>query len=234
MATFRMPPPPPKLVVEPPEPPWQSGGTGSDVLFQISGIEALAATLRSMPKVYRDAAGYEMANIAHEVVDDAKDNYVPFRFGGLKDSGDADEYDPNGSGVDITQIAMWFGGPAAVSVSDVSVHSIASKQHRAIHSEGLHIVDPSLYALAQHEDLSYHHHPPPDQTGPKYLERPLIKIQDTIVPRIAKAAGIALGTDLGVLESDLRGMPSYPGYGPKDASGAPKFGKSGPAAGATK
>ena len=193
--TFRLPPLPPKLVVQPPKVDFDSGGASADVSFACSGLQSLSETLLSLGKVYRDAAGYKMADIAHEIIEDAKDNYVPYETGALHDSGDADEYDPATS-PDITEIAMWFGAPGSQIESSPGARTTleVTVKRRMTENEGLtQTKDPSLYALEQHENMIYKHHPPPDQTGPKYLERPFNARAPRMAEEIAESVGIAFG-----------------------------------------
>lgn len=199
-------PPLPRPGAPPPvaKPPFSSGGSGADVSYSISGSDEIISTLKKVPKWYVDAAGYEMAEIAHEVIQDAKDHYVPFKFGPLKDSGGADEYKPNGSMKvpEITEIRMWFGAPVAASAS-------LEGKRLSFNEGGLSVQDASAYALEQHENLTFKHNPPPDMTGPKYLERPLLAKFDQIEERLAKAM---FAVDIGGNVPDMR-RPGTPTAG---------------------
>lgn len=166
---------PAKLVIQQPKVDYQSGGEGADLFMSISGIDALVATLRAMPQVAKDAAGFEMADIAHEIIEDAKANYVPWETGELRDSGNADEYTPN-SGAEITEIKMWFGQSRSESANAAIQAAILVGDLSGAPR------DPSEYAEIQHEDMLFKH---PRGGGPKYLEIPFNKVLNTIVPRIA-------------------------------------------------
>lgn len=185
-----------KLKVEPPKVDFQSGGEGAEVFFQVKGLEQLAATLRSMPKIARRTAGVEMANIAHEVIADARDNYVPYKSGALHDSGDADEYSESMDS-EITQIAMWFGGPLSATQGHGGEAAVTFEGERftatgkGVSTDKKKIVDAAEYAFQQHEYM--HKSYTKLGTGPKYLELPLMKIIDTIGPRIANAVGLSWG-----------------------------------------
>jgi hypothetical protein len=183
--TFRMPSKSAEIVPQKPPPPaWVSGGATADVyydtqgaFYEMRGMDALQQNIALLPEACQDAAGCEMANIAAEVIQDAKDNYVPVKFGNLKDSGRSDEYEP-GRGMGITEIGMWFGGPPDVGSGGAGVSTAAATQ------AGLSATaDPALYALVQHEFLGYHH----TIGGAKYLEKPLLAMLPKILPRIARA-----------------------------------------------
>ena len=174
---------PAKLVIIPPKIDFQSGGEGADLFMSVKGLDALAATLRSMPQVAKDAAGFEMADIAHEVIDDADANYVPWETRALLESGNADEY-VAGSGAEITQIAMWYGQTISESAKEAIGRAIIAGDISGKPR------DPSQYAEIQHEDMSFNH---PRGGGPKYLEIPLNKIVGTIGPRIASKVAEAWG-----------------------------------------
>jgi hypothetical protein len=136
-----------------------------------------------------DAAGAELSIIAHEIIEDAKENYVPFRTGVLKDSGDSDEYIPN-RGIELTQIAMWFGGVVGPEALE---HGVRSAQE---------------YALVQHEDLTFHH----EFGGPKYLERPYDQAVGKVPDRLAQAVSNALGGDSGLAVGFEDSAVSYAGF----------------------
>lgn len=175
MATWRMPPIPPTPRLEKPKVDFVSGGAGSDVEFSYSGLEALEANLLKLGEYAMDAAGYEMANIARDVIADAKgetwdDSMVPILSGALRDSGDHDEYAP-GRAQSFIQIAMWFGAPIGPEAREAGIK------------------DTHVYAIAQHEDLTFAH----EYGGAKYLEIPFEARKPEVAPRIAKAVGRALG-----------------------------------------
>lgn len=177
----------PKPVIIAPTVDNESRSANAEVLFRSTGAKSLAQTLLLLPQTYLDAAGYEMAVIGREVIIDAQANYVPYDVGDLSASGDSDEYTPGS--IDAAQIAMWFGG-------EIGPEAVAHG-----------VVDVRRYALEQHENMEYHHPamkkdskgnvtgggpvgggPPGSGTGgPKYLERPLQKIEHTVVPRLAAA-----------------------------------------------
>lgn len=171
--TFRMPTIPPKLKVETPK-FFKSLGDDAEIGFQVHDATGLIGTLLSLPQVALDAAGYEMSKIANEVIDDAKENYVPVDTGNLKDSGDYDDYEPN-RGQTLAQIGMWFGG-------DIT-------REQALHGRN---ANARLYALDQHENMTYKHL----IGGPKYLERPFQKKFPQIRDRLAGAIRAALGDNL--------------------------------------
>jgi hypothetical protein len=146
-----------------------SGSEGADVFFSVSGIKSLSHNLLELSGASMDAAGYELATIAREIIEDAKENYCPYLFGHLKASGDSDEYQPN-KGIQLTQIMMWFGGVVGPEAKEAG------------------IVSANHYALEQHENMEFKH----PIGGPKYLERPFDKVRPTILPRLAVAIGKAL------------------------------------------
>lgn len=173
----------PKPVIIAPTVDNESRSDDAAVIFRSKGAKSLAATLLLLPQTYLDAAGSEMAVIGREVIIDAQANYVPYDVGDLSKSGDSDEFEP-GSSAGRVQIAMWFGGEVGPEAASVGV------------------VDVSAYALEQHENMEYHHPamngnrqggpvgggPPGSGTGgPKYLERPLQKMEPNVVPRLAAA-----------------------------------------------
>lgn len=173
----------PKPVIVAPTVDNESASVNAEVVFRSTGAKSLAATLIQLPQVYIDAAGYEMAVIGREVIMDAQANYVPVDTGDLSSSGDSDEYE-QGSKYGKVLIAMWFGGEVGPEAASMGV------------------ADVRKYALEQHENMEYHHPalnslglggpvgggPPGSGTGgPKYLERPLQKIEHTVVPRLAAA-----------------------------------------------
>lgn len=172
MTVWKGPPLPKKPVIKPKIVEWHGGSEGADVSFTISGAKALQANLLSMAESMRDAAGYEMAIAAHEVIVDAQENYVPVRFGHLKASGDSDTYEP-GMGITIAKIAMWFGGVVGPEALEAGV------------------VSANTYALIQHETPpSIFHH----EIGQwKYLEIPFMKMQAKIESRIANRIGNTIG-----------------------------------------
>lgn len=171
--TFRLPPIPPKLKVEPPK-FYKSLGSDAEIGFEVHDATGMIATLLALPQVALDAAGYEMSKIANEVIDDAKENYVPVDTGNLKDSGDFDDYEPN-RGQTLAQIGMWFGG-------DIT-------REQAAHGR---TANAKLYALDQHENMTYKH----QIGGPKYLERPFQKRYSEVRDRLAGAIRAALGDNL--------------------------------------
>lgn len=174
----------PKPVIVAPTVDNEHTSTNAGVVFRSTGAKSLAQTLLLLPQTFVDAAGYEMAVIAREVIIDSQANYVPYDVGDLSASGDSDEYVP-GSKAETVQIAMWFGGEIG---PEAKAHGV---------------VDVRRYALEQHENMEFHHPamnfktgvggpvgggPPGSGTGgPKYLERPLQKIEHTVVPRLAAA-----------------------------------------------
>jgi hypothetical protein len=170
MAVWKMPPAPRKPAFVPPTVDFISGSEGADVYFSVSGIKSLSKNLMELSGASMDAAGNELSVIAHEIIEDAKENYVPFLFGHLKASGDSDEYTP-GKGIQLTQIMMWFGGVVGPEALEAG------------------IVSAEKYALEQHENLEFKH----SIGGPKYLERPFDKVRPTILPRVAKVIGESLG-----------------------------------------
>lgn len=195
MATWRLPPLPPKPRMERPKVDFVSGGADSDVSVSYSGLEALEANLRKIGEYAMDAAGYEMANIQRDVIADAKGDswdtsLVPIQFGDLRDSGDHDEYKP-GRGQSFIQIASWFGAPIGPEASEAGIK------------------DTSIYAAAQHEDLTYQH----EYGGPKYLEIPFERHRPTVAPRIAKAVANALGGST-PLDVAFRNITTGPPPGP--------------------
>lgn len=145
-----------------------SGSNGAEVL-RVTGAQALRDNILLLPVAAREAAAREMAVIAAEVIEDAKENYVPVDTGDLRDSGDSDDYVPD-STEEVTIVAMWFGG-------EVTAEELAHGKK-----------DVREYALEQHENMEYRH----SVGGPKYLERPFVKIIDTVGPRIANAIAVAL------------------------------------------
>lgn len=181
--TFKMPPLAPKAKFVPPTIDFESGSAGAEVSFTCRGLKSLEANLLSMPKIAVDAAGYEMADIAKEVIEDAQENFVPVDTGALKQSGDYDEYEP-GKGIGIAHIAMWFGGVVGPEALEHGV------------------IDVQAYALEQHENMEYRH----NIGGPKYLERPFMKAMPTILPRIAEAIDKAMGGN-NVMQIDITSGP---------------------------
>lgn len=169
MATFRMPALPKKIVLTPPKVDFVSESEGAEVSFKAIGLEALEENLKKLAPAVQNAAGYEMAKIAAEIIEDAKENYVPVDTGDLKASGDSDSYDETKL-FSIIKIAMWFGGEVGPEALEHGVKDVRS------------------YALEQHENLLFHH----NVGGPKYLERPFLIAEPTMLKRIADACGIAL------------------------------------------
>ncbi len=192
MAVFRMPPLPPKVKPVPVQIDYTSPGGVAEVGVQVKGLAALEANLRQMGSVAMDAAGYEMANIAAEVIEVAKDRYVPIDIGNLRDSGRSDEYQPN-RGQTITTIRMWFGGTEdELTVNEMEAADITGRKAYFGSAKRIRYkINPAnRYALEQHENMSYDHH---GVGGPKYLEIPFNNIIHTIQPRIASAVAEAIG-----------------------------------------
>lgn len=177
----------PKPNFVPPKVDWQSGGEGSDVFYSMSGMEALQANLDALPQACQDAAGVEMQKIAMEIIEEARDTYVPYKFGALRDSAGYDDYKP-GEGIKATEIGMWFGAPGSSSTPGEAI---------AVH-ENLTVKDPSMYAEDQHENLSYEHPIVGPVTAPaaKYLETPFTLKQPDVAERIARAIDDIGGPDL--------------------------------------
>lgn len=172
--TWKMPPLPPKAQFLAPKIDFVTSGAGAEVM-RLVGAEALAANILMLPMIIRNAANREMSIIAHEIILDAQENYVPVDVGNLRDSGDSDEAVEN-STQEITQIGMWFGGEPTV---EQTAHGV---------------VDVRKYALEQHENMEYKHNDPArPQAGAKYLERPFVTKMPDIGPRIARAIAEALG-----------------------------------------
>lgn len=191
----------PKLKIEPPK-SYGSLGKDAEVGFQVvQDASGLIDTLMNLPQTAMDAAGYEMSKIASEIIQDSKDNYVPVDTGNLKDSADFDDYQPN-RGQTLAQIGMWYAG-------DITAEQIA---------HGLN-VNAKLYALEQHENLSYRHH---GGGQAKFLEIPFDKKFGEIRDRLAAAIREALGTGLlgylltGKNDAGIAPTPRAGGYGDLD------------------
>jgi hypothetical protein len=199
----------PSPIVQPPiKLDFKSGGADADVSFSFTGMDDLATLLLSAPGAVRQACGYEMADIAHEVIALSKDEYVPRDTMALYDSANADEYDPR-TDAGITQIGMWYAAPGYASMSsDTNFVTATDKEGKVIgtyrqstgHGGGMVLKQPEKYALEQHENMEYDHH---GIGGPKYLERPFMLKQPEVFPRLAavyaqtlgKLASRHLGTD---------------------------------------
>jgi hypothetical protein len=184
-----------KPKMQPPTVDFVSGSEGAEVYYFMEGMESLLANLSVIPKYYQDIAGYEMANIAADIIADARDNYVPYQDGALRDSGASDEYNPS-AGMTIVEIGMWFaGGPAAGMGSEGRKIGHASASGRAA-AAGLHVIDPTSYALEQHENPAFIHPVLGPVSDPqyKYLEKPFLKAVPSVLPRIAKAIEDAGGS----------------------------------------
>jgi hypothetical protein len=183
----------PKPNFVPPKIDWQSGGEGSEVFYSMSGMEALQANLDTLPIACQDAAGVEMQKIAMEIIEEARDTYVPYKYGALRDSAGYDEYEV-GKGIKVTEIGMWFGAPGGGSPAGEAI---------AIH-ENLTVKDPSLYAEDQHSNTSYNHPIVGPVTAPsaKYLEIPFTLKQPEVAERIARAIDDMGGPNL----RDMPGM----------------------------
>lgn len=184
--TWRVPAAP-KIKLEPPKVDFVSGSEGAEVFYKLEGMASLIANIGELAPFYQDCAGYEMADIAAEIIQRAKDEFVPYRDGPLRDSGMSDEYQP-GRGIQITEIAMWFAGPGAVLGMGSSGRQVGkSTLHAEVAQAGLHVTDPTVYALEQHENLSFVHPVLGPVTSPqaKYLERPYMEMMPNILPRIA-------------------------------------------------
>lgn len=191
----------PKPTIVAPTVDSESRSDNAEVIFRSSGARSLAATLLMIPQTYLDAAGYELAAIGREVIIDAQANYVPVDTGDLSASGDSDEYEP-GSSAGRAQIAMWFGGEVGPEAASVGIR------------------DVRRYALEQHENMEYHHPPMNKKTGvggpvgggppgsgtggPKYLERPLQKIEHTVVPRVSAAIARVNDMNAAFVEMGIR------------------------------
>jgi len=214
--TFRMPSAAPPKAPQPPPPPpaWKSGGETADVyydtrdaFYKMTGMNALQQNLEMLPEYLQDVAGTEMANIAADVIANAKNGFVPWKLGHLSDSGRSDDYEP-GQGVGITEIGMWFGGPPDAGGGGAAMSAAVVEQ------EGLSVIDPSKYALVQHEDLSFNH---PMGGGAKYLEKPLLAMLPNILPRLAKAineANANVGTEALTQPYYATGLRGESGLGP--------------------
>lgn len=221
----RLPPLPsllPKIAIKPPTVDFVSGGEGAGVSFSATGFKALEEYLLEAPKYIRDAAGFEMASIAADVITDAKTNYVPYKNGHLQESGDSDEYQPGSMMAGgISQIKMWFGAPLS---GGQSAQALVIEIH-----EGVSTPDPSRYAWIQHE-INFEHPIVGPVTNPqmKYLERPFIAAEPTILARIAAAIEAATGgalaassltqnvnTSQSFMDISMRisESPLYPAYG---------------------
>lgn len=185
----------PTLKKEVPKVDFQSGGTGSDVFYQMKGMQAMIANITLLPKLYRDAAGYELANILADVIIDSRDNYVPYQNGVLRDSAGSDEYVP--SAENFLEMGCWYAAPGGI-IGMGSQGRQVGKSTSAGHARemGLHVEDPTLYAVVQHEDPEFKH----PVLGPvatpqwKYLEQPFNKMTPNIMPRITDAIEAAGGS----------------------------------------
>lgn len=186
MATFRMPALPPRTISQPVKVEFVTGGQDAGVSIQPSALSGIADLISAMPKAAQDAAGYEVSAILGEVIEDARENYVPYKDGYLRDSAGWDEYNPNSTAT-ITRLGAWFGAPAS--------EAQLGKATRAFFEEGLNIARPERYAFEQHENLSYDHPNLGVVTNPqaKYLERPFLAAEPSIVPRIANAVSAVWG-----------------------------------------
>lgn len=194
--TWKLPPLPQKPKFEAPKVDWQSGGLGVDVFYQMEGMEALQNNIDMLPQFYQDVAGREMTVIASEIIEEAREKYVPYRFGALRDSAGFDEYEP-GKGIRVTEIGMWFGAPGS---------GLDEGSALAVH-EGLSVKDPSVYAEDQHENLSYAHPVigPVETPQAKYLEIPVLLKAPDVPQRIASAIDAAGGPN--IMEGE--GMEKY-------------------------
>lgn len=175
--TFRMPAIPPKLKA--PEPPKVYGSLGkeAEIGFQVSDATGMIETLLSLPQVALDSAGYEMARMGQEIIEEAQEpQNVPVDTGNLRDSGDYDNYEPN-RGQTLAQIGVWFAG-------DATAEQIA---------HGRKTADVKTYALEQHENRSLRH---PHGGRAKFLEIPFTNKISEMQERIAAAIRSALGGDL--------------------------------------
>lgn len=222
-----LPPLPPKLVLRPRTVDFQSGGEVAGVSISASGIQSLIDTLKDLPFTAMDACGAEMATILLEVVETSRDKYVPYRDGYLRDSAGSDSWDGYTMNAgNIVEMRCWFGAPASAAQIRQGV--------RAGHSEGVKFIDPSIYALDQHENLSYHHPiiGPVSMPKAKYLETPFNEMQPKIMPRLGNAINAAWGgsivanpvgsdvangptdtSDLDDILGRINAAPNYPGYG---------------------
>ena len=157
-----------------------SGGEGAGVAVYATGLQALVETLRSMPRIAQVAAGYRMQQIAEEIIEDARANYVPYRDGYLRDSAGWDTFKPT-TNADVTKIGMWFGAP----MSGIQMRQTAT----ALLQLGVKTPRPDKYAWDQHETISYIHPNLGVVTNPqaKYLERPFLKREPSFLAEIADA-----------------------------------------------
>jgi hypothetical protein len=184
---------PPKKAV--PKVDFQSGGTGADVFYQASGFGAMIENIGNLPKLYKDAAGYEVANILADIIQDSRDNYVPYQNGPLRDSAGSDEYVP--AAENVLEMGCWYASPGGHIGLGSQTRQVGKKTaHLAAKEQGLHVEDPSLYAIVQHEDPSFKH----PVLGPvatpqdKYLEKPFNKMIPNVMPRVTKAIEEAGGS----------------------------------------
>lgn len=172
-----------------------SGSEGAEVYYFMEGMESLIANISVLPKYYRDAAGYEMANIAADIIQDARDNYVPYRDGALRDSGASDEYNPSAN-VTIAEIGMWFAGGPPLGMGSSGRKVGHGSEAGRVAQEGMHVIDPRDYALEQHENPAFVHPVLGPVSHPqwKYLETPFNKMVPNVLPRISKAIEDAGGS----------------------------------------
>lgn len=188
-----------------------SGGRDADVSFEVEGMDLLVEFLLNAGPNVRQAVGYEMADIAHEIIEWSGAVFVPKDTMALYDSRDADEYDPK-LDVDITQIGMWYAAPGSIK-DPGGMHVVATDakgnkgtyRQSVGHGGGMVLKRPEVYALDQHENMSYDHSPEHGKGGggPKYLERPLNAKLPEIMPRLSGIAARVIG---GEKLSSLIGM----------------------------
>lgn len=183
---------PPKK--EAPKVDFQSGGTGADVFYQMSGMQALLANLTTLPKFYRDIAGTEVANILADIIIDSRDNYVPYMNGVLRDSAGSDEY--VAASDNIAELGCWYAAPGGIKGMGSQGRQIGKSTKASYAREhGLHVEDPTIYAIVQHEDAEFKH----PVLGPvakpqwKYLEQPFNAMTPNIIPRVSAAIELAGG-----------------------------------------
>lgn len=187
--------------------------------LEVRGLSALADNLLRIGPNAMNAAGFEMQNILAEVINHAQ-IIVPVRFENLKKSGNHDMYVQNSALVKsptILEMKAWFGAPPSetgsgnagysfVQTTDLEGSLIESgrkigkqntgmvklkgNQAQEAGAVGENTVDPSEYALRQHEEIGFHH---PLGGQPKYLETPFIAIEPTVLKRIADAVAAVLG-----------------------------------------
>lgn len=196
---------------------WWAANGGRDSVFNVGtlGLELLEATLRQAPRAAQMAAGFKMADWAHDVMALSRAEYVPKDTFALHDSGMADEYDPS-TDAGITQIAMWYAAPGYVggadqgfvTATDIHGQVIGTYRQSTARSGGMVLKQPERYALEEHENMELQHPPGSGQRGgvpgPKYLERPFLLKQHELMPAIAQAITEAWGGSglSGVLGTD--------------------------------